>query len=357
MRLNQVALRDIEQDGSVIHATTPIVLEADEVRDLSAGIFAIYKEKINPAAQELGRPKREANADTYPILLPHSPETRLNFVYDFEETRISLECQNSDEASKIYRLWREQRIVDVNLEYIRENVHGSLDEMVAAVLWQLGAIKVSLGDLHPLFTVDDGRNRSPIYIDVKLLPNYPEANDFVISQAALLLRDTAFDALCGIEAGSIAFAALLAQKLAKPMFFARRAQKFPEAQMFEGIKPHELFHRRIVLIDDTMVKGWTKERVIQAIREQGGVIGSCLVIFDREQGGRASLEKLGVQLHTLTSRTAALSRAIPREITFLTDQEYREITEYFQDPEFWNRRRGLPYSEVTPDGQPQTANG
>jgi orotate phosphoribosyltransferase len=172
----------------------------------------------------------------------------------------------------------------------------------------------------------------------------------MVSQAALLLRDIEFDCLCGIEAGSIAFAALLAQKLAKPMFFARRHRKFPEASLLEGIKPHELFRKRVVLIDDTLVKGWTKERVIQEIREQGGIIDTCFVIFDRQQGGSESLESAGVRLRSLTNLDAALSRSIPREITFLTDAEDREIREYVADPAAWHLRRNLEYHELTPGG-------
>ncbi|MEO0107962.1 MAG: phosphoribosyltransferase family protein [candidate division WOR-3 bacterium] len=339
----QISLREIGQEGHVVHGTTPIVLEAGEVRELSHDIFNCYRTKVNPKARELGRPRREANADSFPIVAGGSTLAQIHFVYDAEETHLSLECQDSFEASKVFRLWREQRAVAVDLEYIREHVRGSLAEIVAAVLWQLGAIKVSLGDLRPLFVVDEGKNRSPIYIDVKLLPNYPVANDFVLSQAALLLRNVEFDALCGIEAGSIAFAASLAQKLARPMFFARRSRKFPEAQLLEGIRAHEIFRRRVVLVDDTIVNGQTKARVISALRDQGAEVRECLVIFDREQGGRESMARLGVQLRALTSRTAAMSKAIPRAITFLTSQELDEVRAYFRDPHEWHRHQGLPY--------------
>jgi orotate phosphoribosyltransferase len=348
MKLAQVALRDIELADRVVRAVTPIVLEAREVKDLSADIFAVYRDKVNRDARSLGKPRREANADTFPILAGTAAAARLHVVYDIEETRLALECRSALEAAKVFRLWREQRIVVANLDYLREHVRGSLKEITAAVLWQLGAIKVSLGDLRPLFTVDEGKNRSPIYIDVKSLPNYPVTNDFMVSQAALLLRAVEFDVICGVEAGSIAFAAQLAQKLARPMFFARRERKFPEAPMLEGIRPHELFRKRVVLVDDTLVKGWTKERIIQEIRRHGGIIDSCFVIFDRAQDGKESLAQSGVQLHSLTDRPAALSPAIPREITFLTDQEYREITDYFASPAAWHAQRGLTYCELTP---------
>jgi len=193
-------------------------------------------------------------------------------------------------------------------------------------------------------------NHSPIYIDVKGLANYPEVNDFVLGSAALLLRNRSFDAICGIEAGSIGIAAALAQRLCRPMFFARRGRRYPEATPFEGIKNHELFRKKVLLVDDTLVHGWTKARVIREIREWGGAVDTCFVIFAREQGGERDLAGVGVELLSLTNRSAALSEKIPREISLLTDREYQEITGYFADPAAWHARHGLEYHRIEPPG-------
>uniref|UniRef100_A0A7C6ED44 Phosphoribosyltransferase domain-containing protein n=1 Tax=candidate division WOR-3 bacterium TaxID=2052148 RepID=A0A7C6ED44_UNCW3 len=348
MKLEQLPLSEIELDRKNVRVCTPYILEYHEVRDLVRDAFAIYKEKINPSAQALGELRREANADTYPVFFTDQLVTQFNIIYDVDETRLAFETRTEDEAVKMYRILREYRIIKPNLSYIRENLSGNLTEFVAALLWQIGSIKVSLGDLRPLFKVDERKNRSPIYIDVKCLPNYPAANDFIISQAALLLSNLTFDMICGVEAGSISFAALLAKEFAKPMFFARKAKHYPEASLFEGIKSHELFRKKVLLVDDTIVKGWTKERIINEIRNQGGLIDACFVIFDREQGGKENLEKLGVHLYSLTNRHAALSKRIPRAITFITDYEYDEIDDYFENPAEWHKRRNLPYYELTP---------
>ncbi len=347
MKLEQLPLREIELAGKIVRVATPYILEYNEVRDLVLDIFAVYSAKINPSALALGELKREANADTYPVLFADKSTTQFNIIYDIEETRLTFETQCEAEAIKLYRILREYRIITPNLNYIRENLSGNLAEFVAALLWQIGSIKVSLGDLRPLFKVDERKNRSPIYIDVKCLPSYPAVNDFIISQAALLLSNVPFDMVCGVEAGSISFAALLAKELAKPMFFARKEKHYPEASLFEGIKSHELFRQRVLLVDDTLVKGWTKERIITEIRNQGGFVDACFVIFDREQGGKENLERLGVKLYSLTNRHAALSKRIPKAITFITDYEYDEIDDYFENPSDWHKRRNLPYYELT----------
>jgi orotate phosphoribosyltransferase len=347
MKLSQVPLREIECAGPVMRASTPYILEYDEVASLAADLFEIYRAKINHTATRLGPRQREANAESYALLGGDRELGHFHVVYDIEETRFAIEL-NEDEADKFYRLMRDQRIVTPDLRIIRRVMSGNMAETVAAVLWQIGAIKVTLGDLRPLYKVDEGRNYSPIYIDVKGLASYPAVNDFVLSSAALLARNLDFDVICGIESGSIAIAAVMAQKLSKPMFYARRTRRYPEASPFEGIKSHELFRKRVLLVDDTLVHGWTKTRVIRDIREWGGRVEACFVIFDRQQQGSADLEQAGVRLDSLTNRDAALSSKIPREISFLTDDEYEEVARYFRDPGAWHAAHGYTFHEPEP---------
>ncbi len=347
MKLRQVPLRELDCAGSVVRATTPYILEYDEVAALARDLFQTYAQLINPSATGLGPRQRESNAESYPLLGPKRELGWLHVVYDLDETRLALEL-SPEEATKFYRLLREQRIVRPDLEQLRSMMSGNLAETVAAVFWQIGAIKVSMGDLRPLFRVDAGRNYSPIYIDVKGLTNYPAVNDFVMASAALLVHNLDFDLVCGIEAGSIAIAALLAQKLSRPMFFARRERRYPEASPFEGIRSHELFRKRVLLVDDTMVHGWTKIRVIREIREWGGRVDWCFVLFDRQQAGSNELEQVKVRLLSLTGRDSALSDKIPRQISLLTDGELAEVTDYFRDPRAWHERRGLQFHEPSP---------
>ncbi len=345
MKLSQVPLHELEISDRLVRAATPYILEYSEVAQMVNDFFGIYRELINSDAIRLGPREREANAESYALISGAGEIGRFYVVYDINETRLAIELPE-DEASKVYRLLREQRIVTPDLGSIRAMMSGNLAETLAAIFWQIGAIKVSLGDLRPLFKVDDNRNFSPIYIDVKGLSNYPSVLDFVLSASALLVRNLNFDVVCGIEAGSIALAALLAQKLSKPMFFARRELRYPEASPFEGVKSHELFRKKVLLVDDTLVHGWTKTRVIEKLRTGGAKVDYCFVIFDRQQGGEEELAHLKVKLFSLTNRDAALSEKIPREISFLTDKEYLEVKEYFKDPAEWHQCRGLNFSPL-----------
>lgn len=348
MRFNQLPLKEIEVAGRVVRAVSPSLVEPAEGPSLAQDLFELYREKINPRAVELPPPHREVNADTFTILLADRSSTLLHLIYDLDETRLGMELQDEAEAAKVYRMFREQRVIAPDLEYIRARVKEGLEAVVAALLWHIGAIKVSLGDLRPFFRVDERQNRSPIYVDLKGLGSYPEVNDFLLSHAALLLANVDFDCICGVEAGSISIAAILGHMLNRPAFFARRERRYPEAPLLEGIRPHQLAQKRVLLVDDTIVKGWTKQRIIEEIRSQGGIVEDCFVCLDRAQGGREALNEIGVRLHTLTSMKVALSPDIPDEITLLTPEERREVLDYFADPKAWHERHGLSYHELRP---------
>ncbi len=348
MRFIELPLTGFEIKRGILSFSTPLILEPKEVKVLAQDFFSLFKRKVFFEARSLGEPKKEANADTFPIYLNNRGVAYLNFIYDVDATRLSFETDERILIEPLFRLLREQRIIKPDLEYIRERVSGTLPEIVAALLWQVGAIKVSLGDLKPFFKVDERKNRSPIYIDLKCLPNYPRVFDFLISQAALILAHYEFDLVCGIEAGSISFATLLAQKISKPSFFARRERRHKEAPLLEGVKAHEIFKKRVLLIDDTIVKGWTKRRVIEELRAKGAICEQAFVIFDRRQGGKEELANLNCSLLSLTDRNALLSKRIPKNITLLTEREYDEITNYFLDPEKWHRDKGFSYHHLKP---------
>ncbi|MDI6841008.1 MAG: phosphoribosyltransferase family protein [bacterium] len=346
MRLAQLSFDSIEIDGTIIKALSHTTFELNELDSLANDIFEQYRDKINRNANKLGICDREANAYTYPIVCKGDKPTFIYFVvYSLETIGISVKSKSKDEADKLYRIFRELRSVNEDIEYIREHVKGTLDEIVASLLWQIGGIKVSLGDLSPLFRVDERLNYSPIYIDVKCLSRYPMYNDFIIGEAAALVGKLDFDMICSIEAGGIPFGTMIGDKTNKRSFFARREKRYPEASLLE-IKENEIYKKKVLLVDDTIVKGWTKHRIIHEIRERGGIVNDCLVIFDRQQGGKETLSSVGVKLHYLTNRKAALSKAIPRSITYLTDKEYTKVVDYFTAPKRWHKNMNLPYQEL-----------
>jgi len=346
MKLEQVPISNIEISKNIVRFSTPLIFETSEIKQLVQSSFDTYRELISTQIKSLGKCKTEANAQSYPFIKTKQPPVYFNIIFDLTQTNFSFEAANHTEALKLYRLLRDQRQIVPDLATL-ENLKGNFSEIIAALLWQIGAIKVSLGDIKPYFKVDERKNYSPLYIDMKVLPAYPTVYDFIISTSVLLLENVDFDLVCGIEAGSITLANLIAHKFSKPMFFARREKRYPEASLLEGITSASLLHKNVLVVDDTIVAGWTKTRVFEEIRKLGGKVDKCFVIFDRQQSSTESLKKQGVDLYSLTNIKAALSRNIPKTITYLTDDEYKEIRAYFQSPQVWHENKGFKYHELT----------
>jgi len=345
MKLEQVPITEIDIRKNIVRFSTPVIFEASEIKELVSSSFNTYKLKINNRIKSLGKVKSEANAQSYPFTQTKKSSVQFNIIFDLTQTNFSFEASDNDEALKIFRLLRDQRQIIPDLTTI-QSLKGNLSEFIAALLWQIGAIKVSLGDIKPYFKVDERKNYSPIYIDIKNLPAYPTVFDFIISTSALLLANLDFDLVCGIEAGSITLASLIAHKFSKPMFFARREKRYPEAKLLEGINSAQLLHKKVLVIDDTIVAGWTKARVFEEIRRFGGTVDKCFVIFDRQQNSTQTLKEHGVTLYSLTNFKAALSPNIPKALTYLTGEEYQVIREYYSSPKDWHRKHGFKYFEL-----------
>ncbi len=346
MKLEQVPISEIEIKNKVVKFSTPLIFETSEIKELVKSSFNTYQEIINPKVKSLGECQVEANAQSYPFNRAKLPPILFNIIFDLTKTNFSFQTTSNTEALKLYRLLRDQRQIVPDLATV-QTLTGNLSEIIAALLWQIGAIKVSLGDIKPYFKVDERKNYSPIYIDIKILPVYPAVFDFIVSTSVLLLENLDFDLVCGIEAGSITLATLIAHKFSKPMFFARREKRYPETRLLEGINSAQLLHKNVLVVDDTIVAGWTKTRVFEEIRKYGGKVDKCFVIFDRQQNSTQALKEQGVALYSLTNLKSALSRNIPKEITYLTDDEYKVIREYFASPKAWHIKKGFKYHELS----------
>ncbi|MCX8014512.1 MAG: phosphoribosyltransferase family protein [candidate division WOR-3 bacterium] len=345
MKLEQLPITELTVQDKIVRFTTPIILESFEVSELVKSVFQTYRRYINRSVQKISDCIKEANAQSYFFTTTDSSKVRYHIIFDLSETNFSFETLSKDEALKLYRLLREQRQIDLDIKTI-QSLKGNLATLTAALLWQSGAIKVSLGDLKPYFKVDERKNYSPIYIDIKLVPAFPTVFDFIISASVLVLKNLTFDLICGIEAGSISLATLIAKKLSKPMFFARREKRYPEAKLLEGITSAQILHKNVLVVDDTIVAGWTKAKVFEEIRAMGGKVDKCFVVFDRQQNSAELLKKYGVTLYSLTNLKSALSPEIPKSITLLTDEEYQEICEYFRSPQKWHYQKGFKYYEI-----------
>jgi orotate phosphoribosyltransferase len=217
-------------------------------------------------------------------------------------------------------------------------MRDQIRDVVSALLWEISAVKLSTGEP---FTLASG-NRSPLYVDCRVIISSPWARGVVSSCAHWLYEAGKIEADCiaGGETAGIPFAAWLAERLAKPFVYVRKRPKgYGTASQIEGDLPAG---RRVLLCEDLITDGKSKLVFVDGIQQAGCEVRDCLVVFDREQGGRALLAQRGVALHALSDLTGLLR--FVRNAGYLADDAASSVDEYLRDPAAWHAARGYQYS-------------
>jgi len=162
------------------------------------------------------------------------------------------------------------------------------------LLLRTGAIKFGT------FTLASGK-LSPYYIDLRLLPSYPEAFrkilGFYVALAKTEIGLKNFDRIVGIPTAGIPFSAVLAFNLEKPFLYVRKEIKtHGRERRVEGLlMPGD----HVLLVDDLITTGTSLLGAADAVTAEGAVVKNVLVLIDREEGGKQALSKLGIKLHYL----------------------------------------------------------
>jgi len=181
-----------------------------------------------------------------------------------------------------------------NIQYLTPNIQyptpiSSRDQLILA----LADIRcVCFGD----FTLRSGQ-RSPIYIDLRLLVSHPNILRDVARSYAQLLRPLTFDRLAAIPYAALPIGTAVSLERGCPLIYPRKEVKgHGTRQTVEGeFQQGEL----VVVLDDLITTGASKLEAIAPLEELGLQVKDIIVLIDREQGGREDLEKRGYRLHAV----------------------------------------------------------
>ena len=214
-----------------------------------------------------------------------------------------------------------------------------IKNIVAELLWETQAIKISVDEPFKLVS----GNYSPIYINCRSLISNPVAMDLITASIHwwCVHHKIDFDVLAGGETAGIPFTAYVAQKLSKPMVYVRKKPK--GHGMDSSVEGSLEKGQKVLLIEDLITDGGSKESFISGLRNDGAVVTDCMVIFDREQGGEAFLKDLGVNLHALCTMSSAIQSGIDTKI--ISDKHEIEIQEYISNPKKWHSSKGIDFIE------------
>jgi len=217
-------------------------------------------------------------------------------------------------------------------------VNGNHDKSYAVARILLDNGMVELRPEDP-FTYAAG-GKGPIYCDNRRLFGYHQhrraiTEGFVRTITTNSLR---YDVIAGTATAAIPWAAWVADILGVPMIYVRGAAKEHGRQnRIEGILKAG---QRVILIEDLINTGGSSISSINAIREAGGIVDSCLAIVDYDlQESTDAFERAKCALYALTGLEILLDVAV--ESSKLLPAQRDLVLRWQKDPKNWARKEGF----------------
>ncbi len=162
---------------------------------------------------------------------------------------------------------------------------------LAEALFRTGALRFGK------FTLSSGK-QSSYYLDLRVIPSYPEVYALVIEayrELAERIGEKSFDVVAGVATAGVTISSPLAFVLKKPMVYVRREEKgHGLGRQVEGAS-HPGW--RALVVDDLVTTGGSLISAVEALRKGGCVVKEAAVLVDRLEGGKANLAAVGVRLN------------------------------------------------------------
>jgi orotate phosphoribosyltransferase len=183
---------------------------------------------------------------------------------------------------------------------------------------------------------------SPVYVDCRKLIAYPRLRSALMDFAVgTIVREAGYesvDVVAGGETAGIPFAAWIADRMGLPMQYIRKKPKgFGRNARIEG---EVVEGARTLLVEDLATDGRSKVSFTDAIREAGGTVEHCFVVFyyDIFPKSREVMQEIGVSLHHLATWWDVLAAA--RELGHFDPGVLREVEAFLNAPAPWSAAHG-----------------
>ena len=152
------------------------------------------------------------------------------------------------------------------------------------------------------FVLRSGK-RSKFYLDKYLFETKPDLlRDIAAGLNEKLSAYEPVDVLAGPELGAVALVAALSLASDKPFAIVRKGEKgYGTNKALEG---QAKSGQRVVVVEDVVTVGGAAIEAIKKLREAGLEVLALICVVDREQGGRAAIEALGIAFDPLFTVTS-----------------------------------------------------
>ena len=208
-----------------------------------------------------------------------------------------------------------------------------MSEIIAEKLIDIESVKFSFEN-H--FTLTSGL-KSPVYVDCRKIISFIDERELIINEALSYFEKNKiqFDLVAGGETAGIPYAAIISEKIKKPMVYIRKKPKgFGQNQQIEGnFKEKE----KAILIEDLATDGGSKVVFVEAMRKAGLIVNDIFVIFyyDIFNLENSVLSKLNVNIHSLCTWKDIIS-VIEKKNSY-KENDIKNLKKFLSNPDDWRK--------------------
>ena len=137
--------------------------------------------------------------------------------------------------------------------------------------------------------------KSPFYVDLRRVASEPKVLRLAGKAYAQLMRDLDFDRVAAIPVAALPLGSAASLETGTPLIYPRIPPKaHGTGNTIEGEwKAGE----RVVLLDDLITTGKSKQEAVEVLRGEGLVVADLVVLLERGAAGRRDMEATGINLH------------------------------------------------------------
>jgi len=125
------------------------------------------------------------------------------------------------------------------------------------------------------------------------------------------------------------------------IYINKEPSKFEKKTQIEGVLEKG---KRVLLVEDLASTGGSSISAVKVIKEHGGIVKDCLVIFTYGmKKARETFSAENVNLISLTDFSMMID--IAAQNNYIKDTDKEKVLEWAQDPAGWGPKHGFPSGE------------
>ncbi|MGL5721776.1 MAG: orotate phosphoribosyltransferase [Brevinema sp.] len=199
---------------------------------------------------------------------------------------------------------------------------------IARILLETKAVKLNVSSP---FTFASGI-KSPIYCDNRYLLGFPKERQAIAEAFANLPVVQNAEVLAGTSTAGIAWAALAAQLLNKPMAYVRAEAKSHGAS--KTVEGATVAGKKTVIIEDLISTGGSSKKVWDNLIAEGALVEAITAIFSYEFTEVSTVFQ-GLKVETLSTFSVLINEA--QKTGYLSQDECQQALKWNADPHHWGR--------------------